>query len=81
MRDVVENGVNGFMTAPDEWLWATRVRQLLERESLRKRLGENAYQTALRYRGEDVARIAEESYRQVLDGRKLLELELGMLST
>jgi len=78
VRDVVENGVNGFMTAPDEWLWATRVRQILERESLRKRLGENAYQTALRYRGEDVARIAEESYRQVLDGRALTYQELGL---
>lgn len=78
VRDVVENGINGFMTAPDEWLWAIRVRQVLERESLRHRLGENAYQTALRYRAEDIAQIAEESYRQVLDGRHLAALDLGL---
>ena len=78
VRDVVENGVNGFMTAPNKWLWATRVRQVLESDALRKRLGENACQTALRYRACDIAQIAEESYRQVLDGRRLMEMEIGL---
>jgi len=76
VRDVVENGVNGFLTEPDEQRWASRIRQVLESDSLRQRFAENAFRTALRYRDTDIARIAEESYRQVLDGRKLLEMEI-----
>ena len=78
VRDVVENGVNGFLTEPDEQRWASRIRQVLESDSLRQRFAENAFRTALLYRDTDIARIAEESYRQVLDGRKLLEMEIDL---
>ena len=78
VRDVVIHGQNGFMTAPDEFRWAGRVRQILENETLRHRMSQVAFQTACGYRSDHIACIAEQSYRQVLRGRQIAALELGI---
>lgn len=47
--DVVRNGFNGFKTPEKQDQWCKRVRQLLEDESLRKELSENALKFAKDY--------------------------------
>ncbi|MFQ9951964.1 MAG: glycosyltransferase [Clostridium sp.] len=68
-REIVEDGVNGFLVPDgDENLMADRLRLLLSKEKLRRRLGEGAKQSSFRYektaiiqkwiqciKGEDVA--------------------------
>ena len=68
--DIVKNGINGFKTGEDRDEWAGRIGALLLDGGGRERLGQGAYETALGYREDFVARRAQAVYRQLILGRE-----------
>lgn len=68
--DIVKNGINGSKTREDCEEWADRIGELLLDAGTRERLGQGAYETALGYREDFVARRAQAVYSQILLGRE-----------
>lgn len=68
VRDVVEDGVNGYLTKEDTYWWAERIRMVLEEVEKREEMGRAARRTAELYSEEEVARLAEQYYRNVCIG-------------
>lgn len=74
-EDIVINGVNGYMTCvsgegqeerrQDEQIFACKLMDILEKKEL-SFLRQGAYQTACKYKSEQIARCAEAYYRIVL---------------
>lgn len=66
--DIVRNGSNGFLTPEDELLWADAVADLLhgKQTGLYERLSRAAYETALHYREEEIARRAALFYETAI---------------
>lgn len=60
--NIIEEGVTGFKTAENREEWSSRVQQLLEDESLRKKLGSNAEKTAREFSVEKFAQNVREIY-------------------
>lgn len=69
VRDVVRDGINGYLTAEDERQWAGRIAQLMADRALSAQMGEAAKRTAESYSEDEIARIAEWCYRKVCVGR------------
>lgn len=68
VRDVVKDGVNGYLTEEDTYWWAERTRMVLEEVAKREQLSRAARETAESYSEEEVARQAEQYYRNVCIG-------------
>lgn len=68
VRDVVKDGVNGYLTEEDTYWWAERTRMVLEEVAKREQLSQAARETAEMYSEEEVARQAEQYYRNVCIG-------------
>ena len=68
VRDVVKDGVNGYLTEEDTYWWAERTRMVLEEVAKREQLSQAAQETAELYSEEEVARQAEQYYRNVCIG-------------
>lgn len=68
VRDVVKDGVNGYLTEEDAYWWAERTRMVLEEVAKREQLSQAARETAEMYSEEEVARQAEQYYRNVCIG-------------
>ena len=68
VRDVVKDGVNGYLTEEDTYWWAERTRMVLEEVAKREQLSQAARETAESYSEEEVARQAEQYYRNVCIG-------------
>lgn len=64
--DIVKNGENGYMTAEDEEVFAEKTAEVLNDNTLRQQLKEGAKETAMRYRNDVVAGMAEHHYGQIL---------------
>ena len=68
VRDVVKDGENGYLTEEDTYWWAERTRMVLEEVAKREQLSQAARETAESYSEEEVARQAEQYYRNVCIG-------------
>lgn len=64
--DVLREGFNGFKTPQKQDLWCDRVQQLLEDESLRKEMSENARQFSRKYSIGEFTRNVREIYATIL---------------
>ena len=67
--DVVEDGVNGYLTGEDVREWAGRIAQLMEDDARYGRMSRAAEHTAMAYSEDEVAGIAERCYQKVCAGR------------
>jgi glycosyltransferase involved in cell wall biosynthesis len=64
--DVLREGFNGFKTPQKQDLWCDRVQQLLEDESLRKEMSENARQFSRKYSIGEFTKNVREIYATIL---------------
>lgn len=62
VRDIVENGKNGYMTGEEKDAWSTRILEVLENEVLYSRMRKEAKRTAAAYSESSVAELAELYY-------------------
>lgn len=62
VQDIVEHGINGYLTPEDAGAWAAEIAGLLQNESLRRQMQEEAKRTAQLYSEEKVAELAESYY-------------------
>lgn len=67
VADVVENGVNGYMTKENISEWADRVIQVMEKVEAMNSLKKGAFLTAQKYLNSNIATIAEASYERVIE--------------
>lgn len=65
-RDIVKDGVNGYLTEEAEEDFALRAAEILEDSRLRQRMGEAAAATADRYRAVQVSFAAQQAYQRAL---------------
>ncbi len=72
--DIIENGVNGFLTEEEEETWADRVAEVLSDESRLKEMGRAALDSAENYRASTLAIYEEMLYNQCV-GAKRTELK------
>lgn len=69
IRDVIDDGVNGFLVEQDAAQIAEKICQLVENSSLREKMGAAGYQKVVeQYTWEKLAEKMEAAYRQVLQG-------------
>ena len=68
--DVVQDGVNGFMTQEDTQVFADTISDVLESEELRMRLKSGAYAQAQKYREINIAGAAEKYYESICFNRR-----------
>ncbi|MCF0134807.1 MAG: glycosyltransferase [Lachnospiraceae bacterium] len=66
-RDVMEEGVSGLLCDPEEESFANRLRVLIQDETLRKKLGENAIIRASRFSDDSMAQSYINLYNSVLE--------------
>lgn len=66
VRDIVEDGQNGFLCPEDEICFAEKMLALTADETLRKRLSNGAQKTAYNFRQEAVAGCAVQLYNSVI---------------
>jgi glycosyltransferase involved in cell wall biosynthesis len=66
VRDLIEDGHNGFLITRDPQLIATRLRQLAADPALRSRLGLAARESALRFSAERMVREHHELYERLV---------------
>lgn len=64
--EVVENNINGYMTEDNLNSWVDKLEMLVNNSPLVKKLGEEAYTTALRFKNSNVAKMAEKNYKEVI---------------
>jgi len=69
VRDLVENGRNGILTAQDPYVFAQKLEELAGDTQLQSRMAENAVGTALLYREEAVALKAVYYYNKVTEAK------------
>lgn len=62
VSDIVQNGINGYMTEENIEEWAKRVEILVQNEKLRKKLGDGAFRTSISYLNTNIAEATEEQY-------------------
>lgn len=62
VRDIVENGKNGYMTEEEKGAWSGRILEVMENEVLRSRMRKEALKTAAAYSESSVAELAELYY-------------------
>lgn len=67
VRDIVKNGINGYMTEEDTDKWSEKVMKLIEDEELRKKLGEGAFNTSRLYSNKNVAEMAIQQYKYIVE--------------
>ena len=69
IRDVIDDGVNGFLVKQDPAEISEKILQLIEEPSLREKMGSSGYQKVVeQYTWEKIAGKMEAAYRQVLQG-------------
>ncbi len=69
IREVISDGVNGFLVQQDSADIAGKICQLLQNNSLREKMGAAGYQKVLeKYTWDKLAEKLESAYRQVLPG-------------
>jgi glycosyltransferase involved in cell wall biosynthesis len=69
IRDVIDDGLNGFLVQQDAGQMAEKICQLIEDTSLREKMGAAGYQKVVeQYTWEKLAAKMEAAYRQVLQG-------------
>jgi glycosyltransferase involved in cell wall biosynthesis len=68
--DVVKDGVNGYKTPQRVDIWSQRVLQLLEQDTTRQRMGENARTFARDFSIEHFATNVRHIYAQTLAEQK-----------
>jgi len=64
--DIIEDGVNGFLTEEDEEMWACRAAELLESEDQLNKMGRAALASAENYRASTLAIYEEMLYNQCI---------------
>jgi glycosyltransferase involved in cell wall biosynthesis len=69
VNDVVVNGENGFKTELNEELWIKPIEEIMENSYLFKSLKIGAYNTAKEYTAESIAKLTEENYLQLIQGK------------
>ncbi|MGL5380337.1 glycosyltransferase, partial [Clostridium sp.] len=60
--DIVKDGVNGYMTNEDINEWSSIIAEIMNDKDRMERLKNGAYETALKYSNERIAKLAESSY-------------------
>lgn len=68
--DIIEDGVNGFLTEEEESVWADRVAQALSDQERLQRMSSAALASAENYRSSTLAIYEEMLYNQCVGGRK-----------
>lgn len=68
--DIIENGVNGFLTEEEEETWADRVAEALSDERRLKEMGRAALASAENYRASTLAIYEEMLYNQCIGAKK-----------
>lgn len=68
-EDVVVNGINGYMTEVSEKDFVCKLMDILEKKEI-ELLRQGAYETALKYRCERIARDAEKAYIHAIESRR-----------
>ena len=69
IREVISDGINGFLVQQDSAEIADKICQMLQNTSLREKMGAAGYQKVLeKYTWEQIAANMEAAYRQVLLG-------------
>ena len=66
VMDVVENGVNGYMTTGNEEDWANRIWDIIMNNNLRLKLKDGAFRTSKEYSDSKVAKLALHYYEEVI---------------
>lgn len=66
VADIVEDGVNGYMTVENPSIWSNAIEKILKNEILMKNLQKGAYETAHRYLNFNIAKLAERNYGKVI---------------
>ena len=68
--DIIEDGVNGFLTEEDEEMWACRAAELLESEDQLNKMGRAALASAENYRASTLAIYEEMLYNQCVGQKR-----------
>ena len=66
VMDVVENGVNGYMTTGNEEDWANRIWDIIMNNNLRLKLKDGAFRTSKEYSNSKIAKLALHYYEEVV---------------
>ena len=66
VEDVVENGVNGYLTTEDATEFAGKIFRVLSEEALREQLSLGAYITATKYSENQIAERVAEAYNRTI---------------
>ena len=64
--DVIENGVNGFMTHMDVNAWEEKIERIVENEPMRRQMERNAISKAEQYLSCNIAKTVVGYYRDLL---------------
>lgn len=70
VRDIVEDGKNGFLLKEDVDDYVARLRDILQDEALKNRFSKNARETSLFYHNSSIAQRAEAFYGKVLEEKR-----------
>lgn len=65
--EIVENGINGFLTELDAYDMASKMEWMISHEKERNEMGKNAHLTAARYKEHVVMKEWEKAYESVLE--------------
>lgn len=66
VMDVVENGVNGYMTTGNEEDWANRIWDIIMNNNLRLKFKDGAFRTSKEYSDSKIAKLALHYYEEVI---------------
>ncbi len=67
VADVVENGINGYMTVESINEWVDKIIHIMNDSDEMQKLKLGAFNTALKYLNSNIAKIAEKNYKEVID--------------
>lgn len=71
VRDVVMNGVNGYMTEEDVDQWADRLEAICKNPHINESMKINAKAQALKYRETDIAKLALKYYQNAITSKEM----------
>lgn len=72
VRDVVVNGVNGYMTEEDIYQWADRLEVMCKQKNIYEAMKLKAKEQAIKYREADIAKLALRYYQNAITSKEMV---------
>lgn len=72
VRDVVVNGVNGYMTEEDIYQWADRLEVMCKQKNIYEAMKLKAKEQAIKYREVDIAKLALRYYQNAITSKEMV---------